>query len=71
MKKSIGYGSKVNFLIKDGECSGLRYYKMNKKEKAIQIRQRMWEEIDKIITKTEQEIVELMKEDAPSEIHKR
>jgi hypothetical protein len=44
---------------------------MNKKEKAIQIRQRMWEEIDKIITKTEQEIVELMKEDAPSEIHKR
>ena len=40
---------------------------MNKREKAIQIRQRMWKEIDKILIKTEQEIVELMKEDAPSE----
>lgn len=36
---------------------------MNKKEKAIQIRQRMWKEIDKILTRTEQEILDLMSGD--------
>ena len=35
---------------------------MNKKEKAIQIRNKMWKDIDKILKKTEQEIVELLEE---------